>query len=156
MDQLAFFVRRFTAVPDIRALIEAELQSQAEYSESAPDPDRAVENTLDFLRNWANYHFPRYLMAVSRIQEAVFRDLDLPPGDYSAFAQRIENYFLPAGIAAMDEYGLPLQVGRKLLSLLGDASDLDASLQALRQIDFDTVDLTRFERELVLDTLKYL
>lgn len=154
--QLSFLVRRFTAVPDIRALIEAELENQKEQSEGPLDPDGAVENTLDFLRNWANYHFPRYLMAVSRIQEIIFRDLDLPPGDYSAFAQQIENYFLPVGIASMDEYGIPLQVGRKLLPVIGDASDLDATLEAVRQIDLSAVELAPFEHELVLDTLRYL
>jgi hypothetical protein len=153
--QLAFLVRRFSAVPDIRALIEAELENQAERSEPR-DPDGAVENTLDFLRNWANYHFPRYLMAVSRIQEVVFGDLDLPSGDYSAYAQQVENYFLPPGISALDEYGIPLQVGRKLVSRLGDSSELDASLNALRGIDLSLVDLTPFERELVLDALSYL
>lgn len=154
-SQLAFLVRRFSAVPDIRALIESELVNQAERSETR-DADSAVEDTLDFLRNWANYHFPRYLMAVSRIQEVVFRDLDLPPGDYSAYAQQVENYFLPPGIAALDEYGIPLQIGRKLVSRLGDASELDASLKALRNLDLSQVDLTPFERELVLDALAYL
>jgi hypothetical protein len=154
-SQLAFFVRRFSAVPDIRALIETELENQAEQDE-ALDPDSAVETTLDFLRNWANYHFPRYLMAVSRIQEVVFRDADLPPGDYSAYARLVENYFLPPGIAAMDEYGIPLQVGRKLVDFLGGASELDASLSALRDLDLRRVDLTPFERELVLDALQFL
>lgn len=155
-DQLAFFVRRFTAVPDVRALIEAELKNQVERLERTPDPDAAVENTLDFLRNWANYHFPRYLMALSRIQEAVFLDLDLPTGDYSAFAQQIENYFLPAGIAALDEYGIPLQVGRKFVGLLEDPDDLDASLDALRTTDLAKIISNPFERELVVDALNYL
>lgn len=154
-SQLAFQVRRFSTVQDIRTLIETELENQAQREET-PDPDSAVEDTLDFLRNWANYHFPRYLMAVSRIQEVVFRDVDLPPGDYSVYAQRVENYFLPPGIAAMDEYGIPLQVGRKLVGLLGDASELDASLSALRNLDLDKVELTPFEYELVMDALKYL
>lgn len=154
-NQLAFLVRRFAAVPNIRSLIEAELASQQERL-GANDPDGAVEDTLDFLRNWASYHFPRYLMALSRIQEVILRDLDFPPGDYSAFAQQIENYFLPPGIAAMDEYGIPLQVGRKLLGLLGDVDDVDSGLNALRRLDLGKVELAPFERELVLDALKYL
>jgi hypothetical protein len=176
VGQLAFLVRRFTAVPDIRELIEAELESQIRrFSEAGatnsaalsdkdeqqsevpePDPNLAVETTLDFLRSWANYHFPRYLMAVSRIQEFVYRDLDLPPGDYSAFAQQIENYFLPVGIAALDEYGIPLQIGKKIRSMLGNASNLDETLAMLRTVDFDQVELSAFERELVTDAMRYI
>ena len=84
----------FSAVTEIRSLIEAELESQTERT-GERDPDGAVEDTLDFLRNWANYHFPRYLMAVSRIQEVIFGDTDLPPGDYSAFA-RTSRELLPS------------------------------------------------------------
>jgi hypothetical protein len=153
--QLSFLVRRFSAVPDIRELIEAELEGGSDASETR-DADSAVENTLDFLRNWANYHFPRLLMALSRIQEAVFLDLDLPPGDYSAFATQIENYFLPAGIAAIDEYGIPLQVGRKLMNFLNETAELDATLEALRELDLRDLELDAFERDLVLDALRYI
>ncbi|HST63182.1 MAG TPA: hypothetical protein VLK84_31015, partial [Longimicrobium sp.] len=74
----------------------------------------------------------------------------------SAFANQIENYFLPAGIAALDEYGIPLQVGSKLRPLLGDSSELDLSLEALKNIDFASLELSPFEREVVADALKYL
>lgn len=153
--QLSFLVRRFSAVTEIRSLIEAELESATERT-GERDPDGAVEDTLDFLRNWANYHFPRYLMAVSRIQEVIFGDTDLPPGDYSAFARRVENYFLPPGISALDEYGIPLQVGWKLADVLGEVADLDESLAALRDLDVNALDLHPFEREMVLDALRYL
>lgn len=95
-------------------------------------------------------------MALSRIQEAVFRDLDLPPGDYSAFATQIENYFLPPGIAAIDEYGIPLQVGQKLVGTLANPADLDATLRSLRSLDLREVDLDPFERDVVADALRYL
>lgn len=154
-SQLAYLVRRFSATQDIRALIESELVNAHERT-GARDPDAAVETTLDFLRNWANYHFPRYLMAVSRIQHFVFLDSGLPPGDYSALAQRVENYFLPPGIAALDEYGIPLQVGRKLARHLGDATDLDPTLNLLRGLDIAGLELDAFEREMVADALRYL
>lgn len=153
--QLTFLVRRFSAVSEIRSLIEAELESQTERT-GERDPDGAVEDTLDFLRNWASYHFPRYLMAVSRIQEVIFGDTDLPPGDYSAYARRVENYFLPPGISALDEYGIPLQVGWKLAEVLGEVENLDESLAALRALDVNGLELHPFEREMVLDALRYL
>jgi hypothetical protein len=40
--------------------------------------------------------------------------------------------------------------------VIARASELDASLKALRNLDLSQVDLTPFERELVLDALAYL
>jgi hypothetical protein len=169
-EQLAFLVNRFVTHRDAKAIIALELENQAVRRRAedpawtggdALDPDKAVEDTLDFLRNWASYHFPRFLMALSRIQQVVYAELGLPAGDYSVFAAQIENYFLPAGIAALDEYGIPLQVGRKLIPLLGDAADLDAALAGLRrlrpaQLSRETLGRTAFERSLVEDTLRHL
>jgi hypothetical protein len=149
--QLRLRVARFAAEQDVRRLIDAELENQSARGVER-DPDVAVEDTLDFLRNWATYHFPRLLMALSRIQEAVFSELQLPPGDYSALATQCENYFLPHGIAALDEYGIPLQVGRRLIEPLGGAEAvqrLDEALARLRTLKLDSVPLTRFERDLV-------
>jgi hypothetical protein len=153
--QLAFFIRRFSAEPDIRALIEAEIANQRELNESS-GPDEAVETVLDFLRNWANYHFPRYLMALSRIQAVVYMDLDLPGGDYSSYAGQVENYFRAPGVAALDEYGIPLQIGKKLEGLLPDVSDLDGAIASLKAIDLRGVDLDTFEREMIADAIAFL
>ena len=157
--QLALFVSRFAALRAFKPMIEAErenLRARRPDLDLGRLADRAVEGTLDFLRNWAAYHFPRYLMALSRIQDVVFGDVDLPAGDYSAFVRDLENYFLPAGVAALDEYGIPLQVGRKLMGTLGGATNLDATLDALRRLDLNAVDLTPFERSLVENTRQYI
>jgi hypothetical protein len=73
----------------------------------ACDPDSAVEDSLEFLRYWVDFAFPRYLMAVSRIQANVFGRIGLRSGDYGVFASRVENHFAPPGIAALDEHGNP-------------------------------------------------
>lgn len=150
--QLAFKLERFRAAPDVARLIQAELDTQRGES----DPDAAVEDTLDFLRYWASYHFPRYLMALSRIQHVIFVDADLPPGEYSVFASQVEHLFAPAGIAALDEYGVPLQVGLKLADELGTAEDLDTALERLRRLDASRTGLSEFERELVEEAQRYV
>lgn len=149
-DQLAFKVNRFRSNPRIRALITSALQ------ESRADPDAAVEDSLEFLRHWADFAFPRYLMAVSRIQETVFGAVGRRAGDYSVFATQVENHFAPAGIAALDEYGVPLQVGRRLAPLLGGGETLDDALAGLRGLSLDRVDLQPFERRLVEEAQAYI
>ena len=68
------------------------------------------------------------------------------------FATRLENQFLPAGVAALDEYGLPVQVARKISQRLGDPESLDEALTQLRTIAKDErLKLSDFERSLLWD-----
>lgn len=148
--QLAFKLIKFRSAKAVRTLIVEELASQR----SNPDADEAVEDVLDFIRYWATFNFPRYLMAVDRIVKSVFERRGLRAGDFSIFASRLENQFLPAGVAALDEYGIPIQVGRKIAGRLGQPESLDQALDQLRTITADEgLELSGFERSLVADAI---
>jgi len=118
---------------------------------AAKNPDEAVERVLDFERTWASFELPRYLMAVSRIQKAVFDPLGLPYGDYSIFASQVECLFKNPVVAALDEYGIPLQLGERLTTLIGETENLDAALLKFRRLDIDSMDLDPFEKEVLRD-----
>jgi hypothetical protein len=140
--QLAFLLtqlRQFGAAEFIR------VQAQSTGPRTPADPSDRVENALEFLRNWASFSFPRALTALERIQAEVFSRLRLPAGSYAAFAVRVENLMLPPALAALDEYGLPLQLVTRLERFLPANSDLDAVLAALRTLDIRRLRLSQFE-----------
>jgi hypothetical protein len=105
-------------------------------AESA-SPDKAIDNVFDFQRTWAGHNFPQYLMVLSRIQEEVFTNLGLEAGDYSFFAREVENCFSPPGLAALEEYGIPLQISLKMSSQLPpeDDTSLDSVLSWFRKVN---------------------
>ncbi|MCU7866438.1 MAG: DEAD/DEAH box helicase [Candidatus Thiodiazotropha sp. (ex Lucinoma borealis)] len=142
---LTYKINQLSRNPDVRSLISME---------SAGDPDKAVENVLDFIRHWGNYQFPRYLMALHRIQEFVFNRSGVKPGDYSYFATGVENLFLDPAIMALDEYGIPIQVGKKLDNILNPEGDLDKALYELGRVDFSKYDFTKFEYSLIFEAQK--
>lgn len=148
--QLAFTVDRFRALRSFTALIKAEL------ADSHGNEDDAVDDAMEWLRHWANYAFPRYLMALDRIQRSVFRRFQLPSGDFSFFASEIENWFLPPSIMALDEYGVPLQLASRLAPVLGADNDLDTVLERLRQLDLNRIRLHDFERMMIEDAQAHL
>ena len=113
------------------------------------DPSERVENALEFLRTWASFYFPRALSALELIQREVFERLGLPVGSYSAFAVRVEHLMLPPSLAALDEYGLPLQLAKRLEGRLPAEEGLDVVLDALRGLDIEQLDLARFEAGLL-------
>ena len=151
--QLAFKVWQMFRVPSTAERVRQELRP-GPYA--AKSPDDAVERILDFERTWASFELPRYLMAVSRIQKAVFEPLGLPAGDYSTFASQIECFFRNPVVAALDEYGVPPQLGERLSSLVGEDQDLDAALLKLRRLDVESLDLDPFEKDVLSDAQRAL
>jgi hypothetical protein len=144
--QLAFRLRRLSAVGSARALIEAEPE--------AADPekvDELVQGVSEFLRRIAGYQFPMRLRALERIQEVVFPRHGLRPGNYGAYAVRVENLFLPNPLIALDEYGIPPELARKLRHDLQADGDLDLVLERLAAIDPGRDDLSEFEVELLTE-----
>jgi len=111
------------------------------------DISTKIDEALKITRNIVSYSFPQDLMVLHNIQLEVAGMLDLAAGDYGVYAEAANHLFLPVTIAALDEYGVPLQIARKLLVHLEPHHVLDAVISKLRALDPDTVeDLTNFER----------
>lgn len=117
----------------------------------------AVEQALGFLRNYVGYHFGRHLMVVSRIQEEVLlKRFRVKPGDYSLLAAQADSLFLPPGLFALDEYGIPSDLSVKLAGDGTSPSDLDGALRMLARADPEREDLHPFERSLLADAKRAL
>lgn len=150
--QLAFKTSALMRGEGISMRVRAELE-QANPQFRAGSPDEAVERVFEFDRNWASFELPRLLMALSRIQEAIFRPRFGFAGDYSYLAARVETLFRTRAICALEEYGVPVQLSDKLSKRVNLGDDIDAALNALRAMDLSTIDLSDFERE-VLDDVR--
>lgn len=151
--QLAFKIARLRNQPDIRSRVLEEL-TPGQYA--AKNVDDAVERVLDFDRTWAGYEFPRYLAATSRIQEVVLPQRGVPAGEYSHFASLSESLFQSPVVAALDEYGVPIQIGRRIAGALGALDNLDQALAKFVTLDVTNFDLDPFEVEIVLDAQRGL
>lgn len=142
-EQLALKIWRLRDTPTIREQIEQEIAWRK-------DVDSAVQSVLDFNRLWVSFHFPKLLMAIQSVQHEVFKRKGFPVGDFSAFAARVEAAFLPPILNALDEYGIPVDLARKLLPLFGDNhSDLDAAIAVLKSVNISRLNLDPFERSLL-------
>lgn len=105
---------------------------------------------LDFLRLWATFHFPRLLRAIDKIQRDVLARAGARTGSFDAFAGAVESLFLDPTLLALEEYGLPLEISRKLENDLDPNGNLDAVLTRLKAIDPERSDLSPFERRMLI------
>ncbi len=149
--QLAFRIDRFRRSGSAGSFLKGELSTRGE-----KPADDIVEDAIDFLRSWANFAFPRFLMVVDGIQRAVFSKLGRRPGDYGFFSAQIQNWFLDPAIMALDEYGIPTQLGQRLDRYLRPEGDLDAALDRLRALNIERLPFSDFERSLIRDAVEYL
>lgn len=149
--QLAFRIGQFRRAGGATAFIKARLIERGDKS-----ADDAIEEAIDFLRIWANFAFPRYLLAIDRIQRSVLQKSGRLAGDFRFFAGLVQNWFLDPAIMALDEYGIPVQLGEKLEPLLSPEGDLDKALSRLKEIDVGRLALSPFEAALVRDAIEHL
>lgn len=142
--QLALRIRRLSQKQSIAELIRQE-------RDVLTDPDTAVQSVLDFVRLWATFHFPRLLRAMERIQRHVYEGRNLRPGGYGVYAAQVESLFLGPHVVPLEEYGVPLEVGRKLARFLNQQMSLDEAIAIVRRIPADRVTDDPFEQELLKD-----
>lgn len=143
--QLAYKLSQLKRKP-LKSIMDDEVRS-------AEDPDDAIEGVLEFIRSWPQYRFPKLAMGVCRIYNYVAKRLgyDLL-ADYGYYCAEVENLFSDAALVALDEYGLPFQVAKRLESYLESDGSLDKALHRLKNLRVSELGwLTPFEKELVED-----
>ena len=120
--------------------------------------DDAVEDALDFARNWAQFKIPTALTAAGSLAADVLGRTGRRTSDTTVFAGDLENLFLPPFTTVLEEYGLPASLTVKLASALylQRARSLDDVLVRLQILDIATATLGPFEREMLADTRRAL
>jgi hypothetical protein len=116
-------------------------------------PDEAVENVLAFLRGWASFNYPKYLIALNDVVNHVLQLRGLSPCNYMPFAMTIEHLFQPTSFSALEEYGLPTEISEKLLNgkLFTKDDGLDVVINNLRNSELSRYADSVFERRVIED-----
>ena len=146
--QLAFKVNMLRS-NTILHLIKAELPT----SDSADD---AVENVLDFIRQWPQYRFGRLAMAVDRIHKEIVQRIGVKPCDYSYFVGQVENLFSDPVLSALDEYGIPFPLAKRLENIFATNGDLDMALERLSDLQIAKLNISPFEKSLLDDAKAFI
>ncbi len=108
-----------------------------------------IEASLKFIRNVMCQRFPRDLMIIQHIHAEVFIEKGMEPGNYSVFAERAENMFIDPFVFALEEFGLPFQIGESLSPLLLPSKNLDEILRKLKDINADVALRIPFEQHVL-------
>ena len=146
--QLAYLVRNAAAGESPKQLIAGQLDYATKHGRTIDD---VVLDILGFYRSGLTFGFPRHLRVLDNIQRHVLPHAGHQAGDYRQYAAAAESSFVDASLAALDEYGIPMELARRIRKWLlrsGEES-LDAVLARLRDLDPARLQLSDFECELV-------
>ncbi|KGE66336.1 MULTISPECIES: DEAD/DEAH box helicase [Pseudomonas] len=111
----------------------------------------SINLRLKFIRNMVCFRLPRDIMAIHKIQVDVLEQHGYEPGDFSFFAEQLENMFLDPLLTALDEYGIPTQISTKIKHLILPSEHLNDLLAKLRSLAprVESLQLTPFEKGLM-------
>lgn len=122
----------------------------------AKNVDEAVDRVLDFDRNWVGYTFPRLLMVLDSIQQYIVRPKVGVAGDYSFFAANVESFFSKSSLIALEEFGLPIQIGEKIDAAINVSEDIDIAISQLREYEINKGNYTSFEQNVIEDVKSHI
>jgi late competence protein required for DNA uptake (superfamily II DNA/RNA helicase) len=148
-SQLALRINNVRKSKNIVPLIKDAIGNKTESEQI----NEAIEDVLDFVKTWCQFNFPKYLMALNRIQKEILGD---NAGDYSFFATQIECFFTDPLFVALDEYGIPLQTSNRIRHWLNLDGNLDSLLSQIKKLETDKLNLKDFEKELLDDVKSQL
>ncbi|MEW1820881.1 DEAD/DEAH box helicase [Arthrobacter sp. NPDC080031] len=122
--------------------------------ETQRESDRKIEEAFDFIRFWIDHNLPALIRAVDRIVKEVFPQRGIIPGNYEAYVSRMEQGFQTPLHLTAEEYGIPSQITRKLMTGMTVPKDLDELLNRLRNLNSRQENrLNDFERQLLDEAL---
>jgi hypothetical protein len=152
-NQLHYKLSLFQALRDIGLFVREMVGNE---DDEYGTIDKKIDQALDFLHQWVNFNMPRYLMAVSTIQKEILTKKGFPSGDFSYYARQMESFFTDSALAALDEYGIPLQISKKLQRFLQANGNLDEVIDRLKLIEKKQSMLTDFEWSFVEEVQGYI
>lgn len=130
------------------------------YSRNPDYPaDDSVHRIFNFKKNVVNYNLPKIIYAINDIQEETFKKYGFKFGDYKIFASKIENFYQPSAINSLEEFGIPSQISKKLLSNIEfeNIESIDSVIKNLNNINVSSLDfLTDIEVDFVQKAISYM
>jgi hypothetical protein len=138
-EQLALYASRLWRSKSIREYLDGFVRSKG--LEAQPEIDRC----FNFMRG-AEYTFPQVLRALNDVIDALVGE---GVANYRVYAAELQNLFLPGELRALDEFGVPYPLIKRLSSYL-PVDDVESSRRNLAVPSQSIIRaLSAFEAELL-------
>jgi hypothetical protein len=116
--------------------------------------DLSIQETFQIMKHWFEYKIPKWLSVINELQKFVCSEFGFRPGNYTFYANLIENDFLRENLAILAEYGIPASAIRKIENKIPININQDNVLNYIRdnRIVF-TKGLLEYEKQKIKDNI---
>jgi len=115
--------------------------------------DEAIRQSFQTLKHWFEYKVPKWLSVINSLQNFVCSERGFRSGNYSYFANLIENDFLRDNLTILSEFGIPSSAIRKLEKLIPENMSQDDVIRLIRQKKiYDTPTFIEYEKNKLKET----
>lgn len=94
--------------------------------------DLSIQETFQIMKHWFEYKIPKWLSVINEIQKFVCSEFGVRSGNYTYYANLIENDFLRENLAILAEYGIPGSAIRKIENKIPNNINQDDVLNYIR------------------------
>ncbi len=122
----AFFANRLRGARSLRDYFDGLVRNRSELER--PDTIEIGFRALSAF----DYSIPKVLIDVESLVKFECSRLKIDEPDYSYMAQSLDNLFSHHWVKALDEYGVPFPLGRRLSFLVEDLPTLDEAIASVR------------------------
>lgn len=146
----AFFANRLRFAGSLRNYFDGlvEKKPPAEHTETIDTGLRAL-SAFD-------YSIPKVLLDMEQLINFHCDEMNIDQADYAYMAQGLDNLFADHWVKALDEYGVPFPLGKKISFLIRGASTLEDAIQTTKlyvATDRGKRSLLPVERRLIFEAL---
>jgi hypothetical protein len=146
--EAAFHANRLRVSRTLRAYFDG-LVANKDYSERIESIEKGFRALVSF-----DYAVPKVLIDMEALVQYHCTQMGIEGPNYSFMAQSLDNLFTHHWVKALDEYGVPFPLGKRLASLVSGLDSLDEAISAVRQhAQSSQTDLPQLERQLIRDAL---
>lgn len=116
--------------------------------------DEAIRDAFQILKHWFHYKVPKWLNVINELQKYVCIKNSLKPGDYTFYANQIENDFIRGNLSILDEYGIPKSAIMKLEKKIPADLNEDHIFEEIKKNNLIEIsNLNKYEKEKIIENL---
>lgn len=144
--EAAFLANRLRGSRTLRAFFDGLVRGVA-----TNEQDEVIERGFRALSAF-DYAVPKVLVDMEQLVNFHCLELGIEAAEYSYMAQSLDSCFSHHWVKALDEYGVPLPLGKRLSFVFEDVFEFDEAMQIVKayaNLDDAASSVSRFERDLI-------
>jgi len=116
--------------------------------------DEAIKFAFQIQRHWLHYKVPKWIGVMNELQKFVCNKHNLDSGEYTYYANQIENDFVGENLSILLEYGVPVSAVYKLQEMIRSDTKEDDLFRIIKEKkllsrkEFTKYEITKIEENM--------